>query len=283
LSTFDTFGARKVILKNLNRHFIIMNNNNPIGIFDSGVGGLSIWKEIHQLLPNEHTIYLADSKNAPYGEKSKQQIIELCIKNTEWLLAKGCKLIVVACNTATTNAIHYLRQNYEVPFIGIEPAIKPAALQTQTKKIGILATKGTLSSALFNSTTDLYGADIEIIEQVGTGLVTLIESGKLNSTATVSLLRQYLQPMITANIDYLVLGCTHYPFLIPQIQSILPKHIKIIDSGEAVAKQTHRILETYHLFRNSKETSVAQFYNNLTTNAMQKIVGKAFEVQLLNF
>ncbi len=189
-----------------------MNNNNPIGIFDSGVGGLSIWKEIHQLFPCESTIYLADSKHAPYGEKSKQEIIDLCIKNTELLLSKGCKLIVVACNTATTNAIEYLRKNYKVPFIGIEPAIKPAALQTKTKKIGILATKGTLSSKLFNSTTEMYADNIEIIEQVGTGLVTQIESGELNSPNTFRLLEKYLKPMIAQNIDYLVLGCTHYPF-----------------------------------------------------------------------
>ena len=125
----------------------------PIGIFDSGVGGTSIWKEIHNLLPNEFTIYLADSKNAPYGPKGKERIIKLCIKNTEFLLEKGCKLIVVACNTATTNAIDYLRANHNVPFIGIEPAIKPAALQTKTNAVGILATKGTLSSSLFSKTS----------------------------------------------------------------------------------------------------------------------------------
>ncbi len=119
-------------------------SNQPIGIFDSGVGGTSIWKEIHSLLPKENTIYLADSLNAPYGPKGKEKIIELSIKNTEILLEKGCKIIVVACNTATTNAVDYLRKNYNIPFIGIEPAIKPAALQSKTKTVGILATKGTL-------------------------------------------------------------------------------------------------------------------------------------------
>ena len=128
-------------------------SKQPIGIFDSGVGGTSIWKEIHNLLPNENTIYLADSINAPYGPKGKDAIIDLCIKNTELLLKKNCKLIVVACNTATTNAIDHLRENYKVPFIGIEPAIKPAALQTKTNAIGILATKGTLSSSLFSKYT----------------------------------------------------------------------------------------------------------------------------------
>ena len=130
------------------------SNNFPIGIFDSGIGGTSIWKEIKTLLPNENTIYLSDSKNAPYGEKSKQNIIDLSIKNTEFLLQKNCKLIVVACNTATTNAIKVLREMYDIPFIGIEPAIRPAAFKTKTKKIGILATKGTLNSELFEKTSN---------------------------------------------------------------------------------------------------------------------------------
>jgi glutamate racemase len=133
-----------------------MINNNPIGLFDSGIGGTSIWKEIHQLLPQENTIYLADSKNAPYGIKTRQEIIQLSCKNTELLLNHNCKTIVVACNTATTNAIKELRQKYDVPFIGIEPAIKPAALHSKTQKIGILATKGTLTSELFYQSVEKY-------------------------------------------------------------------------------------------------------------------------------
>jgi glutamate racemase len=214
-----------------------MINNNPIGLFDSGIGGTSIWKEIHELLPNEDTLYLADSKNAPYGQKSKEEIIHLSIKNTEFLLNENAKLIVVACNTATTNAIKELRANYDVPFIGIEPAIKPAALNSQQKVIGILATQGTLNSSLFHETAEKF-QDTRIIEQIGHGLVPLIENGAIYSDEMNKLLHEYLEPMIMANIDYLVLGCSHYPYLIPQIKRILPPHIKIIDSGEAVAKQT---------------------------------------------
>ena len=139
-----------------------MINNNFIGLFDSGIGGTSIWKEIHQLLPNEDTIYLADSKNAPYGEKSKEEIIHLSCKNTEFLLNKNCKLIVMACNTATTNAIKELRAKYDISFIGIEPAIKPAAIHSKTQKIGILATKGTLNSELFYKNVEQF-KDIQII------------------------------------------------------------------------------------------------------------------------
>ena len=258
-------------------------SKQPIGIFDSGVGGISIWREIHFLLPNEHTIYLADSKNAPYGNRSKSEIIELSIKNTELLIEKGCKLIVVACNTATTNAIKTLRENYQIPFIGIEPAIKPAALNTQTKTVGILATKGTLSSELFHKTTDLYSSGIKVIEQIGEGLVEFIENGDLNSKALKTLLKNYLQPMIDSKIDYLVLGCTHYPFLMPLLLDILPKHVKIIDSGEAVARQTKAILEKYNLLNPHKIISKTQFYTNGNTEVMALLLGEKFKVEYLSF
>jgi glutamate racemase len=230
----------------------MISNNFPIGFFDSGVGGTSIWKEVITLLPKEHTIYLSDSLNAPYGEKSKEEIIALCKKNTEFLLEKNCKLIVVACNTATTNAISILRSMYNIPFIGIEPAIKPAALITKTKKIAILATKGTLNSTLFEATSKAVGKDIQIKETIGKGLVELIEAGKLDSKEMTSLLSFYLKPMLASNIDSLVLGCTHYPFLIPKIRAILGSKIKIIDSGQAVAKQTKTIL-THHTLLNNNE------------------------------
>jgi glutamate racemase len=252
-------------------------NNNPIGLFDSGIGGTSIWKEIHQLLPYENTIYLADSKNAPYGQKTEQEILALCQKNVEFLLAKNCKLIVVACNTATTNAIKQLRAQYNIPFIGIEPAIKPAANQSKTQKIGILATKGTLNSALFHQNITQY-QHTTIIEQIGYGLVELIENGQINSATTNKLLQEFLQPMIAQNIDYLVLGCTHYPYLIPQIQKIIPANIKIIDSGQAVAKQTKYILETQNLSNTTQEQPNNQFYINQKPQVMQGFLGKNYKV-----
>ena len=254
-----------------------MINNNPIGLFDSGIGGTSIWKEIHQLLPNEDTIYLADSINAPYGEKSKEEIIQLCFKNTDFLLKQNCKIIVVACNTATTNAIKELRSKYTIPFIGIEPAIKPAALHSETQKIGILATKGTLNSELFYKNVEQF-QDIQIIEQIGFGLVELIENGQINSVEMKNLLTQYLTPMIESNIDYLVLGCSHYPYLIPQIEQILPKNIRIIDSGEAVAKQTKKILiEKVGLKENSKKSSQL-FYTNTNPKVLSDILENKYTV-----
>ena len=234
--------------------------SSPIGIFDSGIGGLSIWKEIQKILPNESIIYLADSINTPYGEKSNEEIIDFSVKNTELLLKMGCKIIVVACNTATTNAITFLRKKYNIEFIGIEPATKPAALTTQTGKIGVLATKGTLKSDLFISTSDPFRKELEIIETEGKNLVKLIEKGDINDTK--DLLEQYLKPMVEKGVDNIVLGCTHYPFLIPVIKKIIPDTIKIIDSGEAVAKQTKRILENKNLINKTNCGVDYQFYTN---------------------
>ncbi|WP_298341663.1 glutamate racemase [uncultured Algibacter sp.] len=258
-------------------------STQPIGIFDSGVGGTSIWKEIHSLIPNENTIYLADSKNAPYGPKGKDVIIDLSVKNTEHLLSKNCKLIVVACNTATTNAIEYLRANYNIPFIGIEPAIKPAALQTKTNTVGILATKGTLSSELFSKTSTLFANNIKVVEQIGNGIVELIESNQLHSEEMKLLLKVYLQPMIEANIDYLVLGCTHYPYLIPILIDLLPKHVKIIDSGEAVARQTKTILEQHNLLNSEMLKPKLEFYTNGNLDVMRSLLDGNFDIEYLDF
>jgi glutamate racemase len=259
-----------------------MYNNNPIGLFDSGIGGTSIWQEIHRLLPNEGTIYLADSKNAPYGQKSKEQIIALSIKNTELLLQKNCKIIVVACNTATTNAIKELRTKFDVPFIGIEPAIKPAANNSKTQTIGILATQGTLNSKLFNKNLEQF-QDTKIIEQVGHGLVPLIENGGINSPEMTELLQSYIKPMIEANIDYLVLGCSHYPYLIPQIKKILPKHIRIIDSGEAVALQTKNVLSRMNGFNNHQVEPTYTFYSNSNPKVLNDILKNEFVINELGF
>lgn len=261
-------------------------NAKPIGIFDSGVGGTSIWKEIHTLLPYEDTIYLADSKNAPYGQKTKEEIISLSVKNTELLLSRGCKLIVVACNTATTNAISYLRENYKVPFIGIEPAIKPAALNSGTGTVGVLATKGTLSSSLFLKTSKDHAGEIILVEQEGVGLVPLIESGKINSTETKQLLINYIKPMLEANMDHMVLGCTHYPYLIPVLREILPPHVSIIDCGTAVAKQTLAVLNKENLQNPKKTPGEIQFYTNKDTKILTSFlqdVDELKQIEYLNF
>ncbi len=245
----------------------------PIGIFDSGIGGMSIWREIREVLPLEDTIYLSDSANAPYGQKNRDTIIQFSLKNTDYLLAKGCKLIVVACNTATTNAIQTLRKKYpSIPFIGIEPAIKPAALQTKTNSIGVLATKGTLNSSLFEKTASTIQGDITVIEQIGEGLVELIEAGSIATPEMDRLLRKYLAPMLAANVDCIVLGCTHYPYLKAQIEEITGKGIRIIDSGFAVANQTKNILNEQNLNRTNNTKPSYTFLSNKSSALIEDIV-----------
>lgn len=262
-----------------------MKHSQLIGIFDSGIGGTSIWKEINKLLPLEDTLYLADTLNAPYGEKSKNEILRLSLKNTEFLLQRGCKIIVVACNTATTNAINYLRNHYNVPFIGIEPAIKPAALKTKTNNIGVLATQGTFSSELFSKTSDNISKNITIHEQNGDGLVALIEKGEINSDNTKELLLKYLKPLLSKNIDCLVLGCTHYPYLIPQIRAIVGPKINIIDSGNAVAKQLKNVLEKEDLLNLTNKKSQHQFYINTDEKVLNSFLKeeKKCEISFLDF
>lgn len=225
--------------------------NLPIGIFDSGVGGLSVLNALRELLPNEDVIYVADQAFAPYGKRTKAEIQLRSVAISEWLIAQGCKLIVVACNTATTNAIAQLRNTFSVPFVGIEPAIKPAALGSKTGVVGVLATEGTLSSELFQTTTQDHAKNIKVITQVGHGLVELVENGEAMSLEAENQLRHDLAPMLQKPIDHLVLGCTHYPFLRETLLRILPKNVTIVDCGYAVAKQTHRLLEQHDLLQNS--------------------------------
>ncbi|AGC76389.1 glutamate racemase [Nonlabens dokdonensis DSW-6] len=260
-------------------------NKNPIGFFDSGVGGTSVWKEVIELLPHENTIYLADSKHAPYGRKSREEIIALCIKNTEYLLSQNCKIIAVPCNTATTNAISYLRSHYDMPFIGIEPAIKPAALKSDTKKIGILATKGTLSSELFNKTQKEFAQDVNTIEIVGTGIVELIEAGKKDSEEMYDLLIKITEPFMISGIDYLVLGCSHYPYIKDRLQELLPNRVRIIDSGAAVARQMLNILKAKNMLNESEKPGDHVLYSNLQVQTLNSLTSEIAnrKVYLLDF
>lgn len=262
-----------------------MSNSNPIGFFDSGVGGTSVWKEVVQLLPHENTIYLADSVHAPYGRKPQEEITKLCIKNTEYLIERGCKLIAIPCNTATTNSIAYLREHYEVPFIGIEPAIKPAALNSVTGKIGILATQGTLSSELFNKTQKAFTKDVNTIEIVGTGIVELIEAGNKDSEEMRNLLVGITEPFMISGIDYLVLGCSHYPYIKDMLQELLPSRVKIIDSGAAVARQTLHILKEFNLLNHQEILGKHELYSNWNTTVLDLLTSEIQnrEVRFLDF
>lgn len=254
-----------------------MLKNNPIGLFDSGIGGTTIWREVHQLMPLESTVFLGDQKNAPYGQKNKQEIIDLCFKNIDFLISKNCKIIVVACNTATTNAIKEIREHYQIPIIGIEPAIKPATILTKTSKIGILATKGTITSDLYSSKIKQY-TNVQIIEQIGYNLVSLIESGDMHSPKMQELLKSYLLPMVDKGIDTLVLGCTHYPYLIPLIKTIIPSDITILDSGHAVALQTKKILSCNNLLKTDTSPGVCEFYTNVDPKVLQDFISEPYDI-----
>jgi len=250
-----------------------MSSSQPIGIFDSGAGGLSVFQDLVKLLPSESFIYFADSANCPYGSKSHAKIIELSSKITEFLISQNCKVIVVACNTATAGAIDWLREHYSIPFIGMEPAIKPAALNTKTKSIGVLATAGTFKGRLYIETSQKYASDVNVCYQVGAGLVELVEQGRKDTEEAEELLMKYIQPMLDCNIDQLVLGCTHYPFYKPLLNKILSDKVDVIDSSYAVAKQTARVLDENDL--NSSitfEIPNHKFYSSGNTEILKTLL-----------
>ena len=215
-----------------------------IGIFDSGSGGLSVYREIVKLLPEERYTYFADNAHCPYGEKTAEYIRERGRAITEILLGMGADIIVVACNTATAAAISTLRAEYPgIPFIGMEPAVKPAALGTKSGVIGILATAGTLKGSKYLKTKGRFEDDVRIVEHVGEGFVELVENGILEGPVAYETVRASLQPLLDQGADRIVLGCTHYPFLRPVIEAIAGPDVQVIDPAPAVARQTVRILE----------------------------------------
>lgn len=215
-----------------------------IGIFDSGSGGLSVYREIVKLLPYERYVYFADNAHCPYGEKSAGYIQDRARTITDILLGMGADIIVVACNTATAAAIATLRAEYpQIPFVGMEPAVKPAALGTKTGVIGVLATAGTLKGSKYLNTKGLFEDDVRIVEHVGEGFVELVENGILDGPEAEATVRKSLQPLLDAGADRIVLGCTHYPFLKPVIEAIAGPGVQVIDPAPAVARQTVRLLE----------------------------------------
>lgn len=263
------------------------NANRPIGLFDSGLGGLSIWQEVQALLPAEDKIYFADRKYAPYGRKSKDEIIERSSVLVEQLLDMNCKLIVVACNTATTHAISVLRKKYDVMIVGTEPAIKPAAFASKKQRVGVLATQGTLVSSLFLETKRKFASEVEVINQHGTGLVRLIETGDLNNPDLAALLSDLLKPLIKADIDVLVLGCTHYPFLRPLLLKLLPEHIEVIDSGEAIARRVGYLLKENDILNTAYEAEKnMRFYTNKDekqVSAFMKYINIPYSCEYMTF
>lgn len=224
-------------------------NNNPIGVYDSGFGGLSVWRELHRALPRESLIYLGDGKNCPYGNKTEEQIRELAEKAVGDLVERGCKMVVVACNTATAAAIEYLRDRFShIPIVGLEPAVKPACAMTRSKVVGVMATERSLAGRKFLSTLERYGQGVEVLKVVGEGFVEAVEADAEQEPQTEELVRRAVEPMIERGADVIVLGCTHYPFLGDVIRRVVgDREVAVIDSGEAVEKRVESLLDKFDL------------------------------------
>ena len=221
-----------------------MSSEAPVGVFDSGVGGLSVLREIRERLPHESLLYVADSGHVPYGEKSPDYIRERCRRIADFLLGQGAKALVLACNTATVAAVAELRERHPgLPIVGMEPAVKPAAAATRSGVVGVLATTGTLKSAKFAALLDRFASDVRVITQPCPGLVECVEQGELAAPRTRALLATYVQPLLAQGCDTLILGCTHYPFLKPLLRELVPVGVELVDTGAAVARQLERLLD----------------------------------------
>lgn len=250
-----------------------MAENRPIGVLDSGVGGLSVLKEIKKILPNESIIYFADSKNCPYGTKSLVEIRKITKRVVDFLIAKNCKLIVVACNSITSVLIEELRREYKVPFVGIEPATLVAAKETKKGKIGVLATKTTAESKLFKETKNKVSSKIDVEVEIGRGLVELVEEGELNSEKARNIVFENLKKFRSRDVDQVVLGCTHYPFLIDLMREFAPE-MNFVDPALGVAKQTKKYLEKNNLENNKKNISFLEVYFSKKVAGMETLLSK---------
>ncbi|MDP3846809.1 MAG: glutamate racemase [Pseudomonas sp.] len=263
-----------------------LSREAPIGVFDSGVGGLSVLGEIRALLPQESLLYVADSGHVPYGEKSPEFIRERSQRIAEFLLGQGAKALVLACNTATAAAISELRGRYpQLPLIGMEPAVKPAAAATQSGVVGVLATTGTLKSAKFAALLDRFASDVRVITQPCPGLVEQIEAGELDAEATRALLWGFVQPLLAEGCDTLILGCTHYPFIKPLLRQLLPASVSLIDTGAAVARQLQRVLAEQQLLAPGPARPT-QFWSSANCQQLEQVLpllwGPATVVKPLN-
>jgi len=262
-----------------------MSRTYPVGVFDSGVGGLSVLRDIRAELGQEDLIYVADSVHAPYGDKSAAFIEARSVAIAQFLLKQGVKAIVVACNTATAAAVRELRQRFPVPIVAMEPAVKPAVAQTKSGVVGVMATRRTVSSENFLGLLERFGAHAEIVVQPCPGLAEQVEAGDLAGEATCSLVGQYVFPLLERGADTIVLGCTHYPFLAPVIQTLVGPGIAIIDPGQAIARELRRRLGHGGLLATTERPGMERFWTSDTPDNAQPLIsqlwGRAVEVSQL--
>ena len=245
-----------------------------IGLFDSGSGGLSVYREVLKLLPDEDYAYYSDNAHCPYGEKSREYIIDRARFITGFLIEKGCDVIVVACNTATAAAISTLRKEFPIPFIGMEPAVKPAAFLTRNGVVGVLATAGTLSASKYMDTRDMYTDKVKVIEHVGEGFVELVEKGKLDGPEAEMTVRASVEPLLEAGADVIVLGCTHYPFLRPLIQRIAGPEVTVIDPAPAVARHLVTVMEEKGIIKNGvrSENGTLSLFSSGPSDSLERLL-----------
>lgn len=245
----------------------------PLGVFDSGVGGLSVLRALREQLPCEDILYVADQGHVPYGSRSKAEIRRFAIGITRFLLDRGAKLIVVACNTASAAALHELRQSFpRISFVGMEPAVKPAAETTRTGKVGVLATPTTFSGDLYASVVERFAKDVTVYQDTCPGLVEQIESGEIESEETRRILKKALEPMLAEGIDTIVMGCTHYPFVIPMIQSITGSGIRTIDPAPAIARQAARLLTEQGILADCPPLGKIDFFTSGEPESLMRLL-----------
>ena len=243
-----------------------------IGLFDSGMGGLSVLRAVRQLLPQANLLYFGDNAHVPYGPRSLSQVRQFSESITRFLLARQAQVIVVACNAASAAALKYLRQTFPaIPFVGMEPAVKPAAEQTQTKVVGVLATPATFQGELFASVVERFAQGVTVLREVCPGLVQTIEAGEVDTPETEARLRAWVEPMLQQRIDVLVLGCTHYPFIIPLLEKISGPQVRVIDPAPAVARQVGRVLEARGLTPAAGERGSLVYYTSGDPQAFDRV------------
>lgn len=257
-----------------------MQNTQPIGIFDSGIGGLSVLKEIQKLLPNEDLIYIADSAHAPYGNKPHDFILQRCDELTRLLIEQHAKAVVIACNTATAVSVTKLRERYGLPIIAMEPGVKPAIQATRVNIVGVMATQNTLASEQFTRLLHHHAENVEVICQPCPGLVEQIESGEFDSDKTRCLVEEFTRPLLAAGADTIVLGCTHYPLIKTLIREVVGGQINIIETGPAVAQQLQRQLEASSLLSDSAGTGTIQLWTSGSVEPTEKLIVKILHQDL---
>jgi len=245
----------------------------PIGIFDSGVGGLSVWRQVVHHLPSESVVYLADQAHVPYGNRSAAEIQRFCLAVGDQLVQGGCKALVVACNTASAVALEPLRRRYPgLPILGIEPAVKPAVAHTRSGVVGVMATPATFQGELYRATVGRHASDVRVVEQVCTGLADLVEAGELEGPICDALLQRFLNPMLAVGADTIVLGCTHYPFVIESIRRLVGPGLEVLDPAPAVARHLGDVLQQHRLARQDGTAARHQFFTTADPLAFDRAV-----------